>query len=457
LLLRAVAGLGIGIVQAAMVVGLALTAVNTALLWHLLFRTTEQTGPATIGTALIVLSPQYVSLHASAMSEPLFLFGLLLTLLAFLRYLATEQTRWLLTCSVLVGLFTLVRFTAPPLGLAIALTILLIPDRPWLQRIRAAIILAIISGGIFLGWCLASEAVAGKSIGRELRFLGSMGLEEWLTSLEALAAWLLPDDVPLSLRVALLAAVLVVGVKLTLGYSRAALQRVRRRQTAEAMLPITLGLFIPFYIGFVLLATAIEANLWINGRYAFPAQVAVVVLLTILTASVSGWAEHPRRIVTAAACLALLVLGSHTVRTAVRTYDAYQNGIGYASPTWTNSPTLRALEAMPSDAPIWSNGPEVVTYVLGRRAHRVPSLFEPRTGEPAPGNPYPVQLDRMRHELERQGGYVAFLDGVNWRFYLAPEADLVRALNLTLVAGRRDGRIYTLPSNHRGGRHDPER
>src|SRR3546814_1075824 len=51
------------------------------LIWYLLARATNRYAYAAIGSAIINLSPQFVYLHSLAMSEPLFIFAILVTLL----------------------------------------------------------------------------------------------------------------------------------------------------------------------------------------------------------------------------------------------------------------------------------------------------------------------------------------------------------------------------------------
>src|ERR1044072_2019180 len=77
---------------------LLLVAANTVLIWHMLLLGSASTAYAATGTLLIALSPQFVGVHAVAMSEAPFLATLLLTVFAFLRYVESRRTAWLLGC-----------------------------------------------------------------------------------------------------------------------------------------------------------------------------------------------------------------------------------------------------------------------------------------------------------------------------------------------------------------------
>src|SRR3546814_9457230 len=79
----------------------------------------------------------------------------------------------------------LVRFTAPPLGAAIAICLLINPRHPLRQRILDACRIAVVSGSIFVLWTFASEALVGRSTGRPLQFYGNRS-EEHTSELQSL-------------------------------------------------------------------------------------------------------------------------------------------------------------------------------------------------------------------------------------------------------------------------------
>lgn len=450
-LLSLVAMIGVDVVTSAKLIGLVLVMANTALVWRLLMRATGSPSSAIIGTGLVVLSPVFVTLHATAMSEPLFLFGLLVSILAFLEYVADGSRGWLVTCAVLVALTSLVRFTGPALGAGIAVCLLISRQHEPRRRLADAAIFAAVSSAIFLAWCAYSQSTSGHSIGRELQFFGNMGSREWLTSLSAMTAWLMPDDAPMLLRVVALAAVLAAAAVLAWRSTTAVMAGRRGVSPGYAILPPLLGLFFVAYLAFVWLSTALEANLYLNSRYAFPAYVALVLMLTILVGGRRPGHASDRWLMPALGVLAALVLAGHAVRTEQRTSANYRDGIGYASVSWARSPTMAALGRLPADQPVYTNAPDLVGYALRREAYFVPLLVPSRTGVPDPVNPYDRQVATLRQSLASQGGYVVFFNNVDWRFYLGGEPELVRRLGVSLVAGTADGRIYATRHDRSGG------
>ncbi|WP_203423936.1 glycosyltransferase family 39 protein [Sinorhizobium sp. BG8] len=448
-MLQGLAATGLGMALAAKLLGIVFVCANTALVWHILVRATGRYGYALAGTALLVISPQFVMLHSTAMSEPLFILMLLSTLLALLCYLETEKRTWLVVSAVALGLAALTRFTAPPLGAAIAIALLLNRRHGFKRRLEDVILFGFVSAVIFMGWVLLSQLTAGQSIGRELAFHGNMGLRQWLRSLEALTAWLLPDDVPFALRIVVLTGFLGTLAVLTVAQVRETLRRKAGAKVIDALLPLILGLFFFFYLGFMVLSTSIEANLSLNGRYAFPIFVMTLLLATIVLAHFSKSSGIWKLLHHGLVALAVVVAASSLLRTSVRSYAAYESGIGYASVLWSNSPTLEAVKKLPAEAVIYSNGADVIAFRLERPVFYIPKYVDLRTGEKDPNKPFEVQVEELRAGLTAGTAYVVFFDAVNWRFYLATEDDLKQRLFLNELVSEKDGRIYgkTLPGN----------
>src|SRR3546814_8081508 len=87
---------------------------------------------------------------------------------------------------------------------------------------------------------------------------------------------------------------------------------------------------------------------------------------------------------------------------------------------------MRAVAALPADAVIYSNGPDVIAYVLKRRAHSIPRRFDLRTELDDPTYPFQQQLAQLRRDLDNGNTFIVFWDQIDFRFYLISEGDLQR-------------------------------
>jgi hypothetical protein len=432
-------GLGISVLTAASIVAVLTLCANIVLAFSLINRASGDWRFATVGCALIAFSPQFVNFHASAMSEAPFIMFLLLTIWTALNYLENSDRIWLIASSLLLCVATLTRFTAPPLGIAIAALILCDPRLSTKRRWTDAALLAGVGGGLFFAWVGYSQLTAGRSIGRVLAFYGNMGQAEWLGDLKTVAAWLFPDKVGLELRVALLLGLL--GFAAWMLPKQLKLWRGGRDQSLPSSVPLTLilGLFFIGYLAFVYLSTSIEANLSLTGRYAFPAYCILVMLITVLASSLE---RSQQGLLLTLAILAGAMLVSHSVRSAVRTSEVYRDGFGFHHSEWRTSPTMDAVGRLPSNAKIYSNGPDVITFLLGRQAHMSPADRQPRTDLPDPGTSLEIELGRVREDAGQEPVYLVMFDRIDWRFYLASENLLKASLTLVPVETFADGRIY---------------
>ena len=442
--LDAVRAIGLPFNEGARALGLALVCANTLLIWDMLVRGTGDLRYAATGTAMIILSPQFVGLHAVAMSEPLFLFMLFLVVYAFLAYQRTRHPAWLSASAASLGLAMLARFSAAPLSIVIAGLLLLDPRRNLRQRIREIALFAIVSGAVFFTWAIASKLTTGHAIGRDLVLYGNAGSERWLNGLASLATFLLPSQVPLAARIALLLVAIGAVLWLLVRHVRE-LAAQRRSWTSQEAIPLLWGFFAPLYALFLVLAISLEANLFMTPRYQLPLYVALVIAGTSLAAANARRGRGKARLLHwLLAGTAALVLAANLVRSFDRTRDAHFNGIGYASVSWSNSPTVAAVRALPADAVIFSNAPDALNFLTPRKALFVPFKVHPRTSQPDPAAPVSDVLARMRESRADGEGYVVFLDDVDWRWYLMTEPELVKSLGLRLRRRGGDGRIYTI-------------
>lgn len=423
----------------AALLGALLVCLNTVLIWRLLQKGTGSLLATALGSAIILFSPQFVGLHAVAMSEPLFLATLFITVTLFLRYKDDGQTHWLVLCAVTLALAMLVRFAALPL--AATFSVLLIADRrrPMRVRIRELMTLGMISAAIFFAWMILSQLSIGHSVGRELAFNGNTDAERWNDGLRMLTVQLLPAPVPYPLRLAFLATVISAVAILATSSARA---RTEDRGTQGAAIPAIFGLYGLFYLAFMVLSVSIEANLNLNGRYILPFFIAVAITATCMAANSAHLGRVPRMAAQVLLGCGCIIIASHIVRTAELTRENYRDGIGYASRSWQTSPIVQAVDALPPNAAIYSNGPDALNYLTPRTTAFTPFRIQRRTGRDNPHDSFGSQIERLRAKLADGNSYVVIMDKVDWRFYLATEPALIRAADLKLLRAEEDGRIY---------------
>jgi len=429
------------VVTGAHVLGLILICLNTLLVFGMLVSSTNVT-VAFFGTALAIMSPYFVGMHTVAMSEPLFISLMLMTVLLFCKYFERRSLHLLFATAFALGLTMLTRFAGTPLLLAIAAILLLDRPRPLYRRLLDVAIVAAVSGAIFLSWAVGSKLAGGNSIGRELRLYGHPDAELWQQGLTTMTTLLLPTAIPEPLRIILLIAVFVGCGGVVWVYCR---RIVAGSAQGTAMtfdrLPLVLGLFAIFYCLSMVVAVHIEANLPLNGRYALPLYIAGV-----MTVAVALGSRHrvrlPRVGHRALLVVVAIILASHMVRSSHRVWISYSNGIGYNTVAWRSAPEVQFVKNLPADATVYSNGADILAFQTGRRTRYIPFRFNRRTQLEDPINTLEDQISSIRRSIENGDTYIVFMDEIDWRFYILPEDELAESVPLALYAELPNGRVY---------------
>ena len=442
-LLNAGSLLGFDLEQAALGLGFVLYGLNTFLVFHL-FHHAIRNQPllVIIGTLLVIVSPTFLWVNTIAMSEALFVALMLLAVRFFVAYMDRLDRRFLVASSVSVGFAMLARFVAPPLGAAFAAIALFSNSRRRpakasyrrrnsLRRERRH--LSVVGGGqqdFGRSGRRTSNLVLRKSRRRPLdwrsvrirelpasqpRFLNSFVFRQFLRSI--------------------IGALVIVA------------QAVRRnwlasRPREQDILILIFGLFAIFYVLFIILSVLVEANLLLNSRYSLPLYISFVFIFVVSAAnyrSRAGTTRITNRLIISAF---LLLLALNGLRSAVQTSEAYNEGIGFQSLAWQTSPIVMAVRALPADAKIYTNASDPLNFLTRRWTDWIPAHSAPRTGQESNEGPFEEQIRTLRRVLVEQGGYVVFVDAIDWRFYLATEDELVKLAKLKLVRSETDGRIY---------------
>lgn len=446
-LLQTISSLGVAIKDAAWWLGWAILVVNIALILRLLHLARLRPVLAVTVTALVVYHPVFVEYHSTAMTESLFFFFALASILAFLNAVASNTTTGFAFVGVLVGLGMLTRFAAAPLLPALAITRLVIGDDKWRRRIFDCAVMAAACVGVFGSWVILSELTSGESTGRALEFRGSPDATFWMTALRSASVMLLPAPVPSAVRFLFLAIASGAAAWAMARYVREWLRMpAGRRSEASTLIPIVLILVSLFYAAFLVLSVMIQYRLHLTGRFLLPMYVFVVLATATLFGGQRFRFTQSKTLTIALAAIAGVILTSNLARTTLFTKSAYDLGLGYASRSWTRSPVLQAADKLPEGAAIYSNAPDLIAFRLQRDATYFPARFNHLTGRDDGPKSFDDEMNELRSKLEHASTYLVIVDEVDWRDYLITEKELLQSVPLVEIAATSDGRIYGAPA-----------
>ncbi len=388
-----------------------------------------------LAAAWTVLAARPVlTVHAYALSEPVFLTVGLLGLFLLGRYLQEGRLVLLLGAGAAIGLAFLTRYAAAALLLSGGLALLLFERAAWPRRVVRAALFGVVALLPMLAWMWRNMSATGTATGRELVLHPLTRAQIW-QGVYTTADWLfIPRGAPDAVR---LAAWAVVGGAVAFVVVRQVVVRDR-----ASTVPAVLALFVATYAAF--LATSIsllDANTELDDRILMPAFVAVVPVLCWLADRAWPVLQRVRPALMALVVAAAAFCGV-TVQAGVGLAAAgRENGWGFSSRAWAESPTIDAIEALPAGTVVYSNAPEIVYLHTGRAAEALPRKIFLMNGRR--NGQFAGQLADTGDRLSRTCGVIAYFRTLTDQKSVPTEAELQSRLSLGVRAEGRDGALLS--------------
>ena len=374
---------GMDPLRAARWVNALLFGANAALLGILGWRMTPSLTAGVVLAALFVASGEMFSVHAVAMSEPLFIF---LSLLAFwmfdLYFERDHHWLWMIACGIFVGLAYLTRYAALAL-VATFLVSLLVLHTNWKKRFTS---MGIFLAGVLpwaLGWSLRNRLVAGNTTNRAFAWHplthenidpGLRVAADFLIPVESWRREILKQPGVIEGMIILILGGVLAWVVVTAWRYVSNPQQERTGKEAREVLSFTTGLYI-----FAYLASIVFSMLMFDAATKFRLRILAPVLVSLLILIVvfGIWLRSRRRDVVIV--MTLLVLGFSTYRQFITFHTWARTGQGYASFQWYDSKAMDYLSELPDDVMIYTNEPGAVYLYTGQSGYVLPDRLDSAT------------------------------------------------------------------------------
>ena len=374
---------GVDPLRAARWVNAALFALNAMLLGILGWRMTPSLTAGLVLAALFVTSGEMFSVHAVAMSEPLFIFLCLLSFWMFDLYFERHHHwLWMIACGTFVGMAYLTRYAGFALVATFAVALLIL-HTTWKKRLTSiGILLASMLPWVF-GWSIRNRLVAGNVTNRAIAWhpLSSENIEpglrvfsDFFIPLESLRRIVFRQPGVIEGMIALVLGGILVWVIVTAWRYLSNPQQERTGKEAREVLSFTAGLFI-----FAYLTSIVASMLMFDAATKFKLRILVPVLVSLLILVVvfGIWLRSRRREVTVV--LTLLILSVSMYKQSVTFNTWAKSELGYASFQWYDSKAMDYLSALPENVMIYTNEPGAVYLYTGRGCYVLPDRFDSAT------------------------------------------------------------------------------
>lgn len=396
-----------------------------------------------VGAGLtIMLAIPLTSVAAAALSEPLFILLITLSLAQTAKFLDHGKSRDLALAATLTGLALLTRYT----GIVVVLAILplLISQRGvgWLEKAKGVFLYGLIAGLPTALWLLRNQLEYGRIRGDQ--YTAPYSLAAAMDEIgNALAGWALrynPDSSTAAVFAWIALAALLAGVVYAL---------LRRRSGAEGRW--FWGLCAGFALAYLAFLVAVKAVInpqdW-GGRYLAPAYIPLLItavfavdrLLSYAARRNLRWLAGRLPIISAALVksgtgitsrlaigVALVMCAWLAVGAALNVRDIRASnlyGAGLDGRQWANSEVLQYLRGLPAGSTIYSNA-LAVYFHTGHKDYRfIPSSLQDDTPQiaKAPDGAYLAWLYNVAGESS--GNFDGGIPALRRMSGLAPVAEL---------------------------------
>ena len=412
---------------------------NSLLVAHIAYRSTSSYSVMLLAVFLSFAAFPMVYINSQALSEPPFIFLILLGICFLARYLQESHSASIYWFALAIGLSCLVRYVGIAFGMTGAAVILFHGRENWRKRFIDAATFSVLSAIPIVVWIIRNYLSAGNAVNRTFGF-HLPALTDLLPSMDTVGHWLLPtsivDNAPWSSRLSiLLAFMLFCGLARKVDLSRSWYPRL--------MIYCVVGygsfLFISFSFN--------DQPLYFDTRtMALPYLAAMIVALSIMT----EWLRENR---TAGKswrwfgfdCAIVIVLVLQMINGVVWLRQSYMNGIGFAIDTWRNSELIHFAKTAPASTPIISNAPDFIYTLTGRRTVMIPYKVDPNNRQP--NQQYAQAIAVMREQLKQPNAVFVYFNDEDRLWYLPSIKELESVIPLHAVKTAKDGTIYDLKSS----------
>ncbi len=393
--LAAVAKTGPDLINAGWLISLACLVLNGLLSALLAIRLTGSEVWSLISALLVISSDSILRAHSFALSEPLFIKLMLVSLLILSH--AVEKKSWYLPAAA--GLAVSLAYMTRYIGLSLLATgvvafFLFSPD--WKERIRK---IAWFSGFGLLGgiaWFARNLMVSGTAANRSLLF-HPLTLDKLQEGTQTLLTFLFLDRLDVYAFLPAFwngfAITLIIGlIALVYYFWRNIRKSPNRADNQKTQTSLIIALQSVFYLVVLLLSlTFLDASTALENRILVPAFVGLILVFVFLLSTL--WTGRQPLASWAAAIILLIAVLSSLYDGRRTVIDLHTDGQGYASAYYRNSQTIDALKRMPPSI-IWTNRVPAVNLLADRPAYALLAPIDPLTRQKRPN--YDSSLQGIR-------------------------------------------------------------
>jgi len=388
---------------------------------------------------ILITSRDMIQIHTMFWSEPLFIFLTLLGFVFLIDFLKNKKILFLLIASLFFSLAFFTRTVGISLIAVCAAAVLFYSELKIKNKIIYSAMSILIGFLPFSLWTLINKFVYG---GSQAEFVfNPLTLVQYSKILDTISLWVIANKASEKIRIIIIIALIIIMISMA---SFIALKNKKRYVDEHYKLNskiIDIFLFFILFYFIALLSARYffdEAISIGDSRILLPALISIfIVFLFFLKRFLDFYSKQEGMKILAYIFCGFLIATSLFNNTTV---GLYNNGQWYTSNYWYQSETVKELEKMQVQIPIYTNDPTAIYLLLGRNPNHLPIKHNGHTGRE--NSNYQNDLNKIMEEIKEKDGLIVLFDG-GWGDF-PNEEKLNKDYKLYLIKDTSDGAIYEL-------------
>ncbi len=416
-------------------------AVNIYLMGWLVYRYTSSMLAGALISLAALASPILVDVHLMAMTEPLFIILMMLTLHWLQKYIETKSNSYWVLAGIVAALSYLTRYVGLTLVATGGLLILVWGRQPFWRRVKNAFLFGVIGVAPILVWYGRNLRVAGTVSNRTILF-HPPSMQKIIGGISTISQWFFPGVHSGQWRTVGLALGLLIFLALVL-FWMLHLRKLVSDQAAvtAARFAAILVLYLTIYVAMLLASlTLFDASTRLNDRILSPVYVLLILVIVVMVWQLSA---KPSWKILRYSFIGVLLLwiGASAVNTNQIFSEMRINGKGFNARVWQGSETIASIDNLPPQALIFSNEAFPIYYLSGRSANWIPEKRDVVKLQDT--QEYTVSVAKMQQDIIQNRGFLVIFDTIE-KHWVYPSLEEM-SVGLVLFADLDDGVIYSAP------------
>ena len=396
---------------------------------------------APLASLLVLLSEDFLRVHAYAWSEPIFIFLCTLGLFLFAYYLS-EPTNLRLGASIsLISLALLTRYAGVAALLTIFLGMIFFRKGKFQKNSLQAIKVSFICSVPSILWFARNFSLTGNVSNRQLVY-HPMTSRDFRHGLDAISNWILPGRITGQIRDILLIVIIsaiIILITVALFENYKSFTRLGSWRLGQVV-PLVFASFTLSYVLFLSFTMLfVDTISSFDFRLLSPILISGIVLVFSILPVYLRKVSWPVQLLLSG--LFLLVLAFNSVHLAKFVVKFHEGSLKmYSGSGWQEAEIILQIQALPENLVIYSNGDDAIRFTTGKTVARFPHKINPFSGEV--NQDYWSEVNEMQEVLENQKGAIICFYGITWRRYLPSCNELESFLPSTSYWAGDEGVIY---------------